>query len=290
MKPTIYSVAEEAGVSISTVSKVINQTGHISERTRQKVIEVMAQLNYHPSVVASALTGKPTKTIGLLVPDISNPFFADLARSIEDRSHERGFHVVMCNTDNDAEKEKKYLSLLIRQRIDGLIVASAFRNANLLKNMLKQDIPISVIASEIPHISVNTVTVDDYKGSYLAADYLLSLHHKKIAIITENAKSNHARLDAFRDAMQAAKEFKIDVPQDLSVIGFDNTVLSTTITPMLTTVAQPTKEMAVNVVDLLVREMKYPAIHKEHLLLEPKLIVRKSTAPLRRNATASTNN
>ncbi len=179
MKPTIYSVAEEAGVSISTVSKVINQTGHISERTRQKVIEVMAQLNYHPSVVASALTGKPTKTIGLLVPDISNPFFADLARSIEDRSHERGFHVVMCNTDNDAEKEKKYLSLLIRQRIDGLIVASAFRNANLLKNMLKQDIPISVIASEIPHISVNTVTVDDYKGSYLATDYLLSLHHKK---------------------------------------------------------------------------------------------------------------
>ncbi|WP_129706008.1 LacI family DNA-binding transcriptional regulator [Priestia megaterium] len=341
MKPTIYSVAEEAGVSISTVSKVINQTGHISERTRQKVIEVMAQLNYHPSVVASALTGKPTKTIGLLVPDISNPFFADLARSIEDRSHERGFHVVMCNTDNDAEKEKKYLSLLIRQRIDGLIVASAFRNANLLKNMLKQDIPISVIASEIPHISVNTVTVDDYKGSYLATDYLLSLHHKKIAIITENAKSNHARLDAFRDAMQengiivppqhvitteasiqkgyesakqifsmkekvtaifacndllaigvmqAAKEFKIDVPQDLSVIGFDNTVLSTTITPMLTTVAQPTKEMAVNVVDLLVREMKYPAMHKEHLLLEPKLIVRKSTAPLRRDATASTNN
>ncbi|MED4139245.1 LacI family DNA-binding transcriptional regulator [Priestia megaterium] len=290
MKPTIYSVAEEAGVSISTVSKVINQTGHISERTRQKVIEVMAQLNYHPSVVASALTGKPTKTIGLLVPDISNPFFADLARSIEDRSHERGFHVVMCNTDNDAEKEKKYLSLLIRQRIDGLIVASAFRNANLLKNMLKQDIPISVIASEIPHISVNTVTVDDYKGSYLAADYLLSLHHKKIAIITENAKSNHARLDAFRDAMQAAKEFKIDVPQDLSVIGFDNTVLSTTITPMLTTVAQPTKEMAVNVVDLLIREMKYPAIHKEHLLLEPKLIIRKSTAPLRRDATASTNN
>jgi DNA-binding LacI/PurR family transcriptional regulator len=90
--------------------------------------------------------------------------------------------------------------------------------------------------------------------------------------------------------MQAAKEFKIDVPQDLSVIGFDNTVLSTTITPMLTTVAQPTKEMAVNVVDLLIREMKYPAIHKEHLLLEPKLIIRKSTAPLRRDATASTNN
>ncbi|RBN41986.1 LacI family transcriptional regulator, partial [Priestia megaterium] len=90
--------------------------------------------------------------------------------------------------------------------------------------------------------------------------------------------------------MQAAKELKIDVPQDLSVIGFDNTVLSTTITPMLTTVAQPTKEMAVNVVDLLVREMKYPAMHKEHLLLEPKLIVRKSTAPLRREATASTNN
>ncbi|MGE7635963.1 LacI family DNA-binding transcriptional regulator [Bacillus paramycoides] len=331
MKPTIYSVAEEAGVSISTVSKVINQTGNISERTRRKVHQVMDELNYHPSVVASALTGKQTKMIGLLIPDISNPFFAEVARSIEDRSYELGFHVMICNTDNDAQKEKKYLSLLTRQRIDGLIIASAFRNASLLENMVKQDVPVSLIASEILNLPVNTVTVDDYKGAYLATSYFLSLHHRKIAIITEDAKSNQLRLRAFKDVMQeegiivpsdyivkteatiqkgyesaqqllrlqerptaifacndllaigvmkAAKRVGLNVPEDLSIIGFDNTVLSTTTTPMLTTIAQPMKQMGTKVVELLVEEMKHPKLCKEHLLLTPELIIRQSTCPL----------
>ena len=89
MKATIYDVAKAAGVSIATVSKVINQTGKISEATRVKVLETMKQLNYHPSVVASALTGKRTETLGLLVPNISNPFFSEIARTIEDRAHDR---------------------------------------------------------------------------------------------------------------------------------------------------------------------------------------------------------
>lgn len=122
MKPTIYNVAEEAGVSITTVSKVINHTGNISKQTRKKVFQVMNKLNYHPSVVVSALRGKQTKTIGLLIPDISNPFFADIARSIEDRSHELGLNVMMCNTDNNEEKEKRYLSDLIRQSTAPLLL------------------------------------------------------------------------------------------------------------------------------------------------------------------------
>lgn len=331
MKPTIYSVAEEAGVSISTVSKVINRTGNISERTRRNVLQVMDELNYHPSVVASALTGKQTKIIGLLIPDISNPFFAEVARSIEDRSYELGFHVMICNTDNDAQKEKKYLSLLTRQRIDGLIIASAFRNASLLENMVKQDVPVSLIASEIFNLPVNTVTVDDYKGAYLATSYLLSLQHRKIAIITEDAKSNQIRLRAFKDVMKeegiivprdyvvkteatiqsgyesakrllrlperptaifacndllaigvmkVAKEEGLNIPEDLSIIGFDNTVLSTTTTPMLTTIAQPMKQMGTRVVEMLVEEMKHPKLCKKRLLLTPELIIRQSTCPL----------
>jgi DNA-binding LacI/PurR family transcriptional regulator len=331
MKPTIYSVAEQAGVSISTVSKVINNTGRISERTRKKVFKAISELNYHPSVVASALTGKQTKTIGLLIPDISNPFFAEIARSIEDRSHELGFNVMMCSTDNNKEKEEKYLSLLIRQRIDGLIVASAFRCASLLEEMVKQAVPITLVASEIPKLSINTVTVDDYKGSYLATSYLLSMGHRRIAIIAENVRSNKPRLYAFKDAMeevnapvidsyvikteaamtkgyesakqllslkerptaifacndllaigvmQAAKEAGLSIPHDVSVIGFDNTVLSTTTTPMLTTVAQPIKEMGAKVVNLLIQEMEGPKTYKERLLLSPELIIRQSTAPL----------
>ena len=121
---------------------------------------------------------------------------------------------MICNTDNDAQKEKKYLSLLTRQRIDGLIVASAFRNASLLENMVKQDVPVSLIASEIYNLSVNTVTVDDYKGAYLATSYLLSLQHRKVAIITEDAKSNQLRLRAFKDVMKGEG---IIVPRDYVV-------------------------------------------------------------------------
>src|SRR5690625_1440460 len=116
MKVTIYDVAEKAGVSIATVSKVINNTGNMREETRKRVIETIKEMNYHPNLMASALTGKGTQTLGLMVPDISNPFFSTMARNIEDFAHERGMSVIMCSIDDDAEKEKKYIDLLQRDR------------------------------------------------------------------------------------------------------------------------------------------------------------------------------
>jgi DNA-binding LacI/PurR family transcriptional regulator len=329
MKVTIRSVAQEAGVSTTTVSKVINHTGSISEQTRKKVFAAMKKLNYSPDVAAASLRGKRTKAFGLLVPDISNPFYAEIARSIEDQSHKFGYNVMMCNTDNDAEKEKSYLSLLTSQRIDGLVVASAFRSPDLLEEMLDKGFPMVLMASEIPKLSVNTVTVDDFKGGYLATSHLLSLGHEKIAIIIENVRSNAARLAAFKEAMQeadlpipecfivkteasiqkgyetgkkilsmeerptaifacndllaagvlqAAKEVGLNIPQDLSIVGFDNTVLSTTTSPMLTTISQPIKLMGAKAVDLLIEEMKEEKTNKERLLLSPELIIRQSTA------------
>ncbi|MED4072231.1 LacI family DNA-binding transcriptional regulator [Priestia endophytica] len=329
MKITIRSVAEEAGVSIGTVSKVINDSGKISEKTRKKVFQAMQKLNYKPDAAAASLRGKRTKLIGLLVPDISNPFYAGIARSIEDRSHEVGLNVMLCSTDNNTEKEKNYLALLTSQRVDGLVVASAFRSTVLLQETIEQGIPSVLIASEIPQLSINTVTVDDYKGGYLATSHLLDLGHKDIAIISENVRSNEPRLAAYRDSMreagidvkpeyiikteatilkgyecakklllleekptaifacndllaagviQAAKELKLDLPRELSVVGFDNTVLSTTTAPMLTTVSQPIKQMGAKVVDLLRQEMEESKGYKERLLMAPELIVRQSTA------------
>jgi DNA-binding LacI/PurR family transcriptional regulator len=329
MKITIRSVAEEAGVSIGTVSKVINDSGKISEKTRKKVFQAMQKLNYKPDAAAASLRGKRTKLIGLLVPDISNPFYAGIARSIEDRSHEVGLNVMLCSTDNNTEKEKNYLALLTSQRVDGLVVASAFRSTVLLQETIEQGIPSVLIASEIPQLSINTVTVDDYKGGYLATSHLLDLGHKDIAIISENVRSNEPRLAAYRDSMreagidvkpeyiikteatilkgyecakklllleekptaifacndllaagviQAAKELKLDLPRELSVVGFDNTVLSTTTAPMLTTVSQPIKQMGAKVVDLLRKEMEESKGYKERLLMAPELIVRQSTA------------
>jgi DNA-binding LacI/PurR family transcriptional regulator len=329
MKITIRSVAEEAGVSIGTVSKVINDSGKISEKTRKKVFQAMQKLNYKPDAAAASLRGKRTKLIGLLVPDISNPFYAGIARSIEDRSHEVGLNVMLCSTDNNTEKEKNYLALLTSQRVDGLVVASAFRSTVLLQETIEQGIPSVLIASEIPQLSINTVTVDDYKGGYLATSHLLDLGHKDIAIISENVRSNEPRLAAYKDSMreagidvkpeyimkteatilkgyecakklllleekptaifacndllaagviQAAKELELDLPRELSVVGFDNTVLSTTTAPMLTTVSQPIKQMGAKVVDLLRQEMEESKGYKERLLMAPELIVRQSTA------------
>ncbi|WP_019394519.1 LacI family DNA-binding transcriptional regulator [Priestia filamentosa] len=331
MKITIRSVAEEAGVSIGTVSKVINNSGKISEKTRKKVFQAMQKLNYKPDAAAASLRGKRTKLIGLLVPDISNPFYAGIARSIEDRSHEVGLNVMLCSTDNNTEKEKNYLALLTSQRVDGLVVASAFRSTVLLQETIDRGIPSVLIASEIPQLSINTVTVDDYKGGYLATSHLLDLGHKDIAIISENVRSNEPRLAAYKDSMreagidvkpeyimkteatiqkgyecakklllldekptaifacndllaagviQAAKELELDLPRELSVVGFDNTVLSTTTAPMLTTISQPIKQMGAKVVDLLRQEMEESKGHKERLLMAPELIIRQSTASI----------
>lgn len=125
----------------------------------------MKELNFQPSVVASALTGKQTKTIGFLISDISNPFYAEVARKVENRSRELGFHVMMCSTDNEEEKEKNYLSLLTRQRVDGLIIASEFHNTDILAEVIEnQQLPVVLIASDIPKLPIHSVRVDDYQG------------------------------------------------------------------------------------------------------------------------------
>lgn len=332
MKPTIYDVAKEAGVSIATVSKVINNTGRIGEKTKKNVLKAMETLNYYPSIVASALTGKKTKTIGLLVPDISNPFFAEIARSIEDRSHEIGFSVVICSTDNNKEKEKKYVSLLIRKSVDGFILSSGFENLDLVQQLSDQDIPIALLATDIPSLSITTVSVDDFKGGYEATKHLLSLKHRKISIIAEHARSSIQRINGFKEALaesginfeekslvktsatiengkkvglkllrlkerptaifacndllaigviHAAKEVGINIPDELSVVGFDNTILSTITEPRLTTISQPIQDMGAKVIDMLIEEIEKETTLKQKMLFWPELIVRESTSELK---------
>jgi DNA-binding LacI/PurR family transcriptional regulator len=337
MKTTIYDVAREAGVSIATVSKVINNTGRISEKTKEKVLKVMKDLNYQPSVVASALTGKRTFTIGLLIPDIANPFFAEIARSVEDRGHELGFSVVMCSTDNNIQKEEKYISLLKQKSVDGIIIATGTRNLKIIQEeLLAQQIPVALIARDMPALAVDTVLIDDFLGGYQATSHLISLGHKKIAIIAENLNvaSSRERIRGYQQALedagisfdknlllvsdfsvesgkevarrllrdssrptaifacndllaigviQAARELDINIPDDISVVGFDNTILATIIDPPLTTIAQPIQDMGRKVIDLLVKEIHGTKHAKQRIVLLPELIVRKSTKSIKSN-------
>jgi|SRR5690625_2853542 len=327
MKVTIYDVAKKADVSIATVSKVINNTGNMREETRKKVSDVIKELDYLPNLMASALTGKGTQTIGLLIPDISNPFFSAMARYIEDSAHEQGMSVIMCSIDSSIEKERKYIELLQRKQIDGLIVASLFHDKNLLKGLISKGIPIVMLAYDDSTFDVSIVSVDDFKGGYEAASHLFSKGHRKIVVIAEHTHSSDLRLYgykvalegrgleydenliyktsasiengklyfekaykeiqptaifAFNDllaigAIKGATEKGIRIPQELAIIGFDNTILATTTVPGLTTIAQPIKEMAQKTVEILIEEIQGQKRTKKRILFDPELITRGTT-------------
>ncbi len=337
MKPTIYDIAKLAGVSIATVSKVFNGKGRISESTRQRILRISEEINYQPNMLASALTGKKTYTIGLLIPDLVNPFFAELARHVEDRSHELGFNLVICNTDNNADKENKYIQLLRQKSADGIIVATGVRNEALLKELIEQHMPVALIAREQSTLAASSVVVDDYAGGYSAAAYLAEGGHKRIAVLAESltVSSSKERIRGYRQAlgeagirydssliyvsdfsvqggkqmalqalaahprpsaifacndilaigaMQAARELGIRIPQELSVVGFDNTILASMTDPPMSTVAQPIQQMGHQVVDLITQEINQEKKAKQRVVLLPELIVRGSSGPSTPNA------
>ncbi len=205
VKPTIYDVAKKAGVSIATVSKVINQTGRISEKTIKKVNEVMMELDYQPSSVAAALTGKKTYTIGVLVPDISNPFFAEVARAFENSARAAGYTLFLCSTDHQTEREHEYIDLLFKKQVDGIIIATELNDTKLVKKIVKHDVPLVLFSVDHPSISTHVVTIDNVRGGYIAGTYLIEKGHQSVTIITEkDRKSSEGRLAGFKQALTEA--------------------------------------------------------------------------------------
>ncbi|TCN28132.1 LacI family DNA-binding transcriptional regulator [Mesobacillus foraminis] len=324
-QPTIYDVAKEAGVAISTVSKVLNNTGRIGEKTRKKVEETMQKLNYQPSVAASVK--KRIQTIGLLIPDIADPFMAEIARAIEDHGRKFGFSLMICSTDNDLEKEMEYVSVLKKKYIDGIIIATGLKNTAALQELLNDEIPVALLAREVPSLAVNTVVVNDFLGAFEATSYLIKLGHKKIAMVTEDIyfPVTQSRLEGYKQAleqgglpyneelvainntsygdalnstvelldvpepptaifastetlaigvMQGAREYGLDIPKELSIVGFDNSILAKMSYPPLTTVSQPIREMGKKVIELLVEEIKNPQQVKQRIVMSPELIIR----------------
>ncbi|ALS27647.1 transcriptional regulator [Paenibacillus sp. 32O-W] len=333
MKPTIYDVARAAGVSTATVSKVINGTGRISDKTRKRVTEIMEELRYQPSMVAAALTRRSTSTVGLMLPDLANPYFAEIARAVEDRGHEFGFSLLICSTDNDPSKEEKYLSLMVQKCVDGIMIATSTGQDGLLRELAEQRMPIVAISRELPSLPVDTVMVDDFMGGYMAGKHLVGLGHRRIGIIAEKlgASSSPERIRGCRQAMaeagieaddsliaeasytvdggrkaaarllgggepptalfacndvlaigalQAAFERGLQVPEQLSVVGFDNTMLATITAPPLTTVSQPIQDIGRRAFDALLQEIRGEKRTKQRLVLLPELVVRRSTAPV----------
>lgn len=180
---SIKDVAKYAGVSVATVSRVLNNSGYVGQDTRKKVEKAIEELNYKPNEVARSLFKKQSTTIGLIVPDIMNPFFPELARAVEDTAIQLGYNVILCNSDGDQKKEQNYLDILQQQYVNGIIVSS---NTLTAAQIVRLNIPVvsidRVISKGLP-----TIVVENKKGAMMATRYLQSKGCRRIGHIKGNS-------------------------------------------------------------------------------------------------------
>jgi LacI family transcriptional regulator len=214
---TIRDVAKRAGVSVATVSRVLNETGYVHADTKAAVIKAIKELNYKPNHVARSLYKKSSRLIGLILPDITNPFFPELARAVEDVAHQYGYTVVLCNSDGDLEKEKNYLDVLTQNHADGLIVTTNQQNN---PNYLDLDIPVVALDRTI-HESIPEVRADHYGGGKMATEFLIQRGCTFIAHVRGPSQLSPAN-ERCRGFVNAAK--KAGIPFRIVESQFDITI------------------------------------------------------------------
>lgn len=211
-------MAKRAGVSISTVSLAINKQERVSEELRQRVLVAIKELNYRPNAVARSLKNKKSKVIGLIIPDIVNPFFPLMVRGVEDTAKRYGYTIILCNTDGKAEEEATYLGLFEEKCVDGFIFTSSGRmkkNLNLLKEIA---IPKVILDRRLDDLSIPTVTVDNIQGAYLATRHLIDNGKRKILFIS-GPDQLQSSLDRFHGYQNAFKENELMVDPNLVTYG-----------------------------------------------------------------------
>ncbi len=201
---TIKEVATQAQVSVSTVSHVINGTRFVEPETEQRVRDAIQALNYRPNAMARSLRRPGTGMIGLLVPDNTNPFFAEMARVIEDVGFNHGYSVILCNSAGSPQKEATYIDVLLSRQVDGLLIISTTSHTEFLDTVKNASVPVIVVDRETDDLhEVDRVLVDNEQGGYLAGAYLLAAGHHRIGCISgpSTATPSALRIDGFRRAL-----------------------------------------------------------------------------------------
>lgn len=329
---TIYEVSRLAGVSLATVSRVINDSGKVTPATRRKVEAAMLELGYRPNSIAQSLASNRSNSVGVLVPELHGPFFSIMLSNLESELRAHGKHVIITAGHSDEEKEKDAISFLASRQCDALILhVYAVENDYLLK-LLNDSVPFVLIGRDIPQIAKNCISIDNEQGEYLAVRYLIELGHRELAYIAGPLwkSDGQARMAGFRralaesgvrfderrvaegtyeevsgrQAMQdllargapfsalvcandemaagaiaVARENGLELPQDLSVIGFDNVFFTRYMHPALSTVNYPIHEMGRMAARCLLRDVYGVAGLEIQNRFEPALVRRASTAP-----------
>lgn len=327
-------IARRARVSVSTVSRVINQNVVVDPATEERVRAAIKELGYRPNLLARSFRRRVTHTIGLLVPDNSNPFFAEVARTIEDAGFRTGYNVILCNSDLSREKQVAYLDVLLAKQVDGLILVSSglisLRDEDdPIHRVLEDGVPCVLVDRDLGDLPVDQVLVNHEQGGYLAGRYLTDLGHRQIACIVgpSDITPSAGRFAGFEQALaevdnglvpvariasngrfdggEAAVQELLDigtpfsaifvfndlvalgahsalrragyrVPEDVSLVSFDNVRLSYAVYPSLTTIAQPIQEMAELSVRLLLERISDPDAPYTRTILPTSLVQRES--------------
>jgi len=214
---TITDIAKKSGVSLATVSRVLNNSGYVKDTTREKVLNVIKDTNYTPSAIARSLSKNKTNTIGVVVPDITNSYFGEIIKGISEVAEQNDLNIILVNTDNNMEKEIKALEVLKAQRIQGVIMTPNFGDDELNREYINKldnlDIPLVLVAADIKHSNHNGVFVDNMKGAFDATNLLIKEGHTKIGIIRGH-KSSQAAMDMFLGYEKALHASNLKVRDD----------------------------------------------------------------------------
>lgn len=214
----IKDVAREAGVSVATVSRTFSGAQFVSPEVRERVITIAGRLGYRPNAVARSLRTENTRTLGLVIPNVMNPFFTAVARAVEDAAMERGYSLVLGNTDEDPEKEARYIDVLLQKRVNGLIVSPARATSWYLSEVERAGVPLLFLDRYVRDVDAPVVRADGRAAVGRLVEYLLNLGHERLAVISgpPETVSGGERLGAF---IRGAASRGVSVPEERIVIG-----------------------------------------------------------------------
>lgn len=331
MNTTIYDVARVAGVSMATVSRVVNGNPNVKPTTRKKVLEAIETLGYRPNAVARGLASKRTTTVGVVIPDISNIFFAELARGIEDIATMYKYNIILCNSDQNKDKEIHLINTLLEKQVDGIVFMGGQITEEHVLEFKRSPVPIVLSATVDPKKEFPSVNINYQEAAYDAVKFLISNGHTKIGMLTgslEDPVNGYQKYLGFRKAIEEAKipfnedyvvvgdytydsgieamenflslderptaifagtdemalgiihgaqDRGIHVPNDIEVVGFDNTRLAAMVRPTLTTVVQPMYDIGAVSMRLLTKYMNKEDVSDEVVVLPHRIEFRQST-------------
>lgn len=328
---TIRDVAKHAGVSVSTVSRVLNRSPHLTDETRKRVLAAVVELGYTPRSYARAMKGKPSSTVALIISDVSNPFYAALTRGVEDFLQEQGYSLILGNADRGKTKQRQYVDRVIAAGIRGMIIAPARNTLTDLKRLVRRGIALVIVDWRYPLPFADNVYCDSVDGARRLTGHLLSLGHHRIGIVsgphgdataedrvtgyrlalgeaglpqdqtlirfgeftTESGYRNCRRLLRLSSpptgivtcsnrlaagGYEAIREAGLRVPQDLSLVSFDDVPFVPALASRITVLAQPDYDMGRHAARLLLERMKgeHSSKDRQEVVLPGRLVVRSS--------------